>query len=135
MEIGGVVIAGLSLASLFKDAIECFAYIEAGRNFSISFQTSKVKLSNAEPRLSRWGKAVGLEDGVDDVSVMGQMGLGDDDCKEAKERLRHIARLIASAEQTSKKYGDTAQNTGEDTDGKYWLVGSAKGVAVSPCKV
>ncbi|PWI64388.1 hypothetical protein PCL_10526 [Purpureocillium lilacinum] len=55
--------AGLiSLTSLFNTAIDDFEYIQFGRNFGADFQVNSLQLSNAQLRLSRWGKSIGLSD-------------------------------------------------------------------------
>ena len=46
----------LALAGLFNNAVECFEFIQLGRNFGGDFQTSLLKLDDVRLRLSRWGE-------------------------------------------------------------------------------
>ncbi|KAH6676742.1 prion-inhibition and propagation-domain-containing protein [Halenospora varia] len=59
-EIFGIVAGAAGLASAFVPCIECFEFIQLGRNFGKDYQTCQLKLDVAALRLSRWGLAVGL---------------------------------------------------------------------------
>ena len=54
----------VGLVGLFKDDVDCFEYIQLGRNFGRDFQTSFLKFGIARLRLSRWGQALGLSDDI-----------------------------------------------------------------------
>lgn len=59
-EIFGVVAGALSVAALFNNVVDCFEYIQLGRNFGADYQTCQLRLDIAWLRLSRWGAAVDI---------------------------------------------------------------------------
>lgn len=52
-EAAGLAASVIALAGLFNNTVECFEFIQLGRNFGKNFQTSQLKLDNARLRLSR----------------------------------------------------------------------------------
>ena len=74
-ETAGLVVGVVALAGLFNTTVECFEFVQLGRNFGKDFQTSQLKLDNARLRLSRWGKSLGLVEDVRDLaSLQGRFG-------------------------------------------------------------
>ncbi|EGP90261.1 uncharacterized protein MYCGRDRAFT_69084 [Zymoseptoria tritici IPO323] len=60
MEAVGLTILILSLAALAQTAVDCFQSVQLGKNFGTDFQTTCIRLDNAQLQLSRWGKALEL---------------------------------------------------------------------------
>jgi hypothetical protein len=103
-ETAGLVVGVVALAGLFNNTVECFEFVQLGRIFGKSFQTSQLKLDNVRLRLSRWGKSIGLDDDVrDTVSLQGRFR-SEANVKKAEALLGHIIELFAKAESTSNKY-------------------------------
>jgi hypothetical protein len=103
-ETAGLVVGVVALAGLFNNTVECFEFVQLGRTFGKSFQTSQLKLDNARLRLSRWGKSLDLDDDVrDTVSLQGRFGSAAN-VKHAEALLGQIVELFAEAEGVSNKY-------------------------------
>jgi len=60
MEIAGVAIGILPLVSLFENAIACFTRVKMAKSFGPDLQFFMVRLEVLHLRLTRWGKALGL---------------------------------------------------------------------------
>ena len=43
-ELFGIVAGTLSVAGLFNNAVDCFEYIQLGRNFGTDYQTCRIRL-------------------------------------------------------------------------------------------
>lgn len=69
-EAAGLTSGVVALAGLFDNTVECFEFVQLGRNFGKNFQTSQLKLDNARLRLSRWGKSWGLSDNIQDTQSL-----------------------------------------------------------------
>jgi hypothetical protein len=52
----------LSIPGVLTSCVECFKYIQLGRNLEDEYETNLLKLNNLGLRLARWGKAMGLND-------------------------------------------------------------------------
>ncbi|KAK4983639.1 hypothetical protein LTR50_007096 [Elasticomyces elasticus] len=95
--------SAVALARLFKNAVDCFEYIQLGRNLRKNFQTDWLKLDNARLRLSRWGEAVRLNGEVADVQSLESIALSAEDVPIAERLLGQILELFADAEGVSRK--------------------------------
>jgi hypothetical protein len=103
-ETAGLVVGVVALAGLFNNTVECFEFVQLGRTFGKSFQTSQLKLDNARLRLSRWGKSLSLDEDVrDTVSLQGRFG-SEANAKHAGALLGQIVELFAEAEGVSNRY-------------------------------
>ncbi|KAH7355917.1 small s protein [Pyrenochaeta sp. MPI-SDFR-AT-0127] len=103
-EVAGLAVGVVALASVFNTTVECFEFVQLGRAFGKNFQTSQLKLDNARLRLSRWGKALGLDADVQDVvSLEGRFG-STSNIQHAEKLLGQILELFADAEGVSSKY-------------------------------
>lgn len=111
MEPAGLTVGVLALAGLFNNAVDCFEYVQIGRNFGKSSQTSLVKLGNTQLRLSRWGKSVGLD--VDDIRNTELQTLErvfeQRTVRKAANTLGQVLSLFADAENQSKAFAGEAQ--------------------------
>ncbi|KAL6247773.1 hypothetical protein RBB50_005121 [Rhinocladiella similis] len=98
-EAAGLVIGAVSVAGLFTNCVDCFEYVQMGRNFGKSFQRSLLRLDVVKLRLSRWAEA------VNDSSDSYQAAI--DTMKrtqKARDILGEIIELFADAERVSEKY-------------------------------
>jgi hypothetical protein len=103
-ETAGLVVGVVALASLFNNTVECFEFVQLGRTFGKSFQTSQLQLDSARLRLSRWGKSLSLDDDVrDTMSLQGRFG-SETNVKHAEALLGQIVELFAEAEGVSDSY-------------------------------
>ncbi|KAI7247501.1 hypothetical protein KC343_g6623 [Hortaea werneckii] len=107
-EPAGLAVGVFALVGLFNNAVDCFNYVQAGRNLGASYVTCQIKLSNAQLRFTRWGEAVGLPRDVQDESQLDQDALAhnfdETKVRKAKTRISHIIQLFAEAENVSRKY-------------------------------
>ncbi|OAG06629.1 uncharacterized protein CC84DRAFT_1162983 [Paraphaeosphaeria sporulosa] len=111
MEPVGLTVGVVSLASLFNNAVDCFEYVQLGRNIGKDFQTSMLKLDNARLRLSRWGKAVSLSGDIAEVQSLESTALSAEDVPVAESLLGKILDLFADAEEVSVKFKSRAVAT------------------------
>lgn len=98
----------IGLAGLFNNAVDCFEYVQLGRNFGINFQTSLLKLDSARLRLSRWGQAVGLSGEITNPQSLHSTALPAEDIPKAERLLEQILALFIDAERVSVKYKSSA---------------------------
>ncbi|MCJ1381186.1 hypothetical protein MMC17_004295 [Xylographa soralifera] len=66
MEVAGIVIGAVALASLFTDCIECLDYIDVAQSFDRDYNILLTKLDIEKQRLLIWGESYGL---LDDKTV------------------------------------------------------------------
>ncbi|CZR58313.1 related to Heterokaryon incompatibility protein s [Phialocephala subalpina] len=92
-EIFGVAASALSIAALFNNVVDCFEYIQLGRNFGTDYQTCQLRLDIARLRLSRWGAAVDINDNVRFAEIKPI----DDEACTAKSTLEQILNLFSRA--------------------------------------
>lgn len=69
MEIAGMAIAVVSLASVFENAITCFTRVRMVKSFGSDLQFFMVRLEVLHLRLSRWGEALGLNRPIDNSKL------------------------------------------------------------------
>ncbi|KAF2807494.1 uncharacterized protein BDZ99DRAFT_465355 [Mytilinidion resinicola] len=103
-EPAGLAVSVLALATLFNTTVECFEFIQLGRNFGKDFQTSQLKLDNARLRLSRWGASLGLGDNPQDIQSLDERFGSRQNTDQAKALLGQILALFDEAEGVSQKY-------------------------------
>jgi len=113
-EPAGLAVSFLALVGLFNNAVDCFSYVQAGRNLGRSYVTCQIKLSNAQLRFTRWGEAVGLCSDALHASQprrdIATRNIDEAKVRDAQTRVSHIIQLIGEAEEVSQKYkpqGDT----------------------------
>lgn len=108
MEPAGLTVGVFALAGLFNNAVDCFEYVQLGRNLGKDFQTSLLKLDNARLRLSRWGEAVRLSSEVAEVQSLESTALPAEYVPAAERLLGQILELFADAEGVSAKFKSRA---------------------------
>ncbi|KAJ4201636.1 hypothetical protein NW767_006723 [Fusarium falciforme] len=99
-EVFGIVTGAIGLAGLFQECIECFEYVQLGRNFAHDFGRYHLKLEIAERRFHRWVKAVNINENP-------RFNAPDEDdtlVQEVQAILEEIALLFQTIQKSSKRY-------------------------------
>ncbi|KAI1103268.1 prion-inhibition and propagation-domain-containing protein [Jackrogersella minutella] len=99
-EVFGTVATALSVAALFNNCVDCFEYIQLGRDFGRDYERCQLKLDIAKTRMSRWGRAVRINEAPqfacphpDDVPS-----------RQARAILEEIEQLFRTVQKASKRY-------------------------------
>lgn len=103
-EVFGTVAAALSVAALFNNCVDCFEYVQLGRNFGRDYERCRLKLDIAQTRLSRWGLAVAINEDSRYVTALP----ADAPMRQLKSILEEIELLFQSVQKTSNRYALTA---------------------------
>ncbi len=91
-----------SVSTLFDHTLDCFDYIQLGRNCGRDVQTNLLKLDDARLRLSRWGESVGIKrDG-------GEVAKSATSRQRVDRRLKHLIGLFKTAERISNQFKQDA---------------------------
>ncbi|KAL2046575.1 hypothetical protein ABVK25_011734 [Lepraria finkii] len=106
MEAAGLAVGVAGLAGLFSTCVECFDYIQLGRQFGQDYGKCLLKLDVARLQLSRWGAAMGL--GTVENSGLQQQHLAFNNSSQeitlAQTLLMQILDSFEEAERMSAKY-------------------------------
>ncbi|KAJ1559261.1 hypothetical protein HK405_011364, partial [Cladochytrium tenue] len=96
----GIVSGAVGIAAIFSTCVECFDYVEVGRSFGRDVKTYQLVLVLLQLRLSRWGYAVGIDDGDNTDSLQLNNGTFATPKQEerAKEVLVHILVLLQDSQ-------------------------------------
>ncbi|KAI4858680.1 hypothetical protein F4820DRAFT_441963 [Hypoxylon rubiginosum] len=97
MEVAGLIVGGVSLAGIFTACVDCFEYVQFGRQFGRNYQTAILKLDLIKLRLCRWADAVSTP------SKHASVG-SEAEAAKVKEVLGQIIYLFEETERTSKKF-------------------------------
>jgi len=95
----GLTMGSVALASLFTTCVDCFEYVQLGRQFGKSYQRSLLKLDIVKLRLSRWADAVNESQQHCNVAIGSA-----NEAQKVQEILGEIIELFANAEKVSAKY-------------------------------
>lgn len=95
----GFGIAGL--AGAFTACIDCFEYIQLGRQFGQDFGKCLLRLDTAKLRMSRWGEAMGLGPGK---HLTPQISVSDEEMRLAQSLLGQILESFEDAERISERF-------------------------------
>ncbi|KAL8978288.1 MAG: hypothetical protein Q9205_006093 [Flavoplaca limonia] len=101
----GIVVGAVGVAAAFTACVDCFDYVQFGRQFGRDYQTDLLALNCSRLRLARWGQAV-------DILNDPKMGMPDatpEQVQTVKDTLYQILVLFANSAKTSQQY-----TTGED---------------------
>lgn len=61
-EIAGAVISVASVVGIFQDCLQCFEQIKYGQRFGEDYENALLVLETSRLRLTRWAKAIGLQE-------------------------------------------------------------------------
>lgn len=95
----GIGIAGL--AGAFTACIDCFEYIQLGRQFGQDFGKCLLKLDTAKLRMSRWGVAIRLGS---EPHLPPQLSVTEEEIILAKSLLEQILESFEDAERISARF-------------------------------
>lgn len=100
--------AANGIASLFKTTVEWFEYVYVARNTWQTVQTELLKLDNAQLRLTRWGKAVGLSGfqitDDDSLRATGDFVLNEEQENKAKQTFTLISQKFKACQKICIAY-------------------------------
>ncbi|KAI4603743.1 hypothetical protein KJ359_003561 [Pestalotiopsis sp. 9143b] len=99
-EIFGTAAAALSVAALFNNCVENFEYVQLGRHFAQDYESYQLKLNVAQARLSRWGKAVAMNNDPRTATASPT----DDDTRLVRGILEQMGLMFQSVQKMSKRY-------------------------------
>ncbi|RFU29439.1 hypothetical protein B7463_g6898, partial [Scytalidium lignicola] len=98
-EVAGLVIGGVGLAAVFTTCVDCFEYVQVGREFGGDYERCLLKLDIVKLRLSRWGDAINTRQGQPGVIVGNS-----DEAEIVKKTLGSIIDRFATAEAISSRF-------------------------------
>ena len=101
MESAGLVIGVAGLTGAFSSCVECFDYIQLGRNFGTDYGKCLLRLDAAKLRLTRWGESFGL--GPDHGAKSHRL-VSNEEFSYAESLLEQIRDSFQDAEHVSKRY-------------------------------
>lgn len=118
MEPAGLAIGVAGLAGLFSACVDCFEYIQLGRQFGHDYGKCLLRLDAARLRLSRWGAAMGLAPGQPALQKQQMAYYSSQEMRLAQSLLRQIWDTFEDAERISSRYMGhvLTHNTGGPTD-------------------
>jgi hypothetical protein len=99
----GIVSLMTAASGIFTSTVQCFEYIQFGRNFGKDFNKSQVKLDILKLRLTRWGISVGILPGE---VQMHEVATSAADVRQAERLLSVILDDIQDVRRKSKRYHD-----------------------------
>ncbi|KAK2757748.1 small s protein [Colletotrichum kahawae] len=100
----GVAAGAVGIASIFTTCVDCFNYVQLGRQFERDFQQQLVTLRLLETRLSRWGAAVHIHDDPN----LGNPNASPAEVDTAKMTLFQILLLFSDSEKKSKIFASSS---------------------------
>ncbi|CZR70298.1 uncharacterized protein PAC_20200 [Phialocephala subalpina] len=112
MEAVGLAVGVASLAGLFSTCVECFNYIDLGRNYECDSEILFAKFHIQRVRLCLWGQLVGLAGGIEEenLKILAQQELGLTLC------LRGIQTILTNSKDLIEKYGLVGMDEGEEIE-------------------
>jgi hypothetical protein len=108
MEPVSLTLAVAGIPGIFVACVDCFRYIQLGREFETDFEVALCKLEAAEMRLTRWGQAMGIS-GPD--TKLRTEDYNEEDLVKAFHWLSEIQRAFESAREMSSRYQTTTTRT------------------------
>ncbi|KAJ5469547.1 hypothetical protein N7539_009165 [Penicillium diatomitis] len=100
MEVFSTTAAALGVAALFSNCVDCFEYIQLGRQFGQNFERCQIKLDVARTRLGRWGQAVDISHDPRFTNGVA----GDEVTQQIQVILEEIMLLFQAVQKSSKRY-------------------------------
>ena len=101
MEPVGFAIGVAGLAGTFTACVDCFEYIQLGRQFGRDYGKCLLKLDVAKVRMSRWGAAMGL--GLE-PHLKRQISPSEEEIRLAQSLLEQIMESFKDAERVSERF-------------------------------
>ncbi len=101
MESVGIAIGAAGLASAFTACIDCFEYVQLGRQFGQDYGKCLIKLDATKVRMSRWGASMGLDP---ELHLKQSISASDEEIKLAQSLLEQILDSFTDAERISERF-------------------------------
>lgn len=101
MEPAGFAIGVAGLAGAFTACVDCFEYVQLGRQFGQDYGKCLLRLDTANVRMSRWGEAMGLGPRP---SLKQQISASDEEMRTAQSLLEQILEGFKDAEKISERF-------------------------------
>ena len=101
MEPVGFTLGVAGLAGAFTACIDCFEYIQLGRQFGRDYGKCLLRLDAAKVRMSRWGVAMGLGP---EPYLKRQASASDEEMRLAQSLLDQIMESFKDAERVSERF-------------------------------
>ncbi|KAI4265738.1 MAG: hypothetical protein L6R38_009210 [Xanthoria sp. 2 TBL-2021] len=118
MESAGLAIGVAGLAGLFSACVDCFEYIQLGRQFGHDYGKCLLKLDAARLQLSRWGASIGLSTVNSSLQRQLVASATSQEMRLAEDLLRQILDTFEDAKRIAARYTGyvSASTTGSSTD-------------------
>lgn len=101
MEPVGLAVGIAGLAGVFMACVDCFEYVQLGREFGKDYEKCLLRLDTARLRLSRWGAAVGLGSGP---HTKPPISASDEAVTLSQSLLEQILETFKDAERISERF-------------------------------
>ena len=101
MEAVGLAVGIAGLAGVFTACVDCFEYVQLGRQFGKDYGKCLLRLDTARLRLSRWGAAVGLDS---EPLTEPPTSASDEDIILSRSLLEQILETFKDAERISERF-------------------------------
>ena len=113
MEPVGFAIGVAGLTGAFTACVDCFEYIQLGRQFGQDYGKCLLKLDTAKVRISRWGAAMGLGP---EPYLKHKISASDEEIRLAQRLLEQILDSFKDAERISERFKKhtSTQNAGSN---------------------
>lgn len=113
MEVTGLVIGIVSLAGLFKTALEAWEFVDAGRAHAENLSFFRTRLDNQRAVFLIWAEKLGFfsPEGYDKALDSPKRR-----AYQVSQTLKHIALLFSSTDELVQKYGFKIHQTGTEGD-------------------
>ena len=111
-EIVGVATGVAGLAGAFTACIDCFEYVQLGRQFGKDYERCVIKLDATKLRMSRWGASMGLDQAPD---LKSSISVTEKDEKLAQDLLGQILNTVGDAERISERFKKNTSTQGLDS--------------------
>jgi len=116
MDPASTAMGAAGLLGLFTTCMQCFEYIQYGRQFGEHYESAVLKLDICKLRLHRWAQSLGLSDDPKSQARL-EASLSKREIAIAKNLLGNIAEAFENVEGLSKKYEATMRLISEDQEG------------------
>ncbi|KAL8921609.1 MAG: hypothetical protein Q9172_003934 [Xanthocarpia lactea] len=101
MESVGIAIGAAGLASAFTACIDCFEYVQLGRQFGQDYGKCLIKLDATKVRMSRWGASMGFDPAP---HLKQSISASDEEIRVAQSLLEQILDSFTDAERISERF-------------------------------
>ncbi len=101
MEPAGLAIGVAGLTGVFTSCIDCFEYVQLGRQFGQDYGKCLLQLDTAKLRMSRWGAAIGLGP---EMNLKQKISVSDKEFTLAQSLLEQILEGFMDAERISERF-------------------------------